>query len=87
MTEVKGNNQYIYCSRCKCRYINDAEHIKLDFGFNRLNENFKTCIKCRGVAQKSREKKLKEEVEEKKLNDELEAKIKKYSIGRKETEC
>jgi predicted phosphohydrolase len=86
MAEVKGNNQYIYCSSCKCRYINDAEHIKNDFGFTRLEVQYKTCVKCRGWAQKSREKKLKEEVEQKKLNDEIEAK-RKYFIGRKETEC
>ena len=39
--------QYISCTRCKCKYVNDDNHIKHDFGYNRLNVRFKTCIKCR----------------------------------------
>ena len=35
------------CSRCKCKYINDNEHIKHDFGYTRLEERYKTCVKCR----------------------------------------
>jgi hypothetical protein len=42
-----GDIKYIKCSKCKCKYINDDEHIKSDFGFNRLNKIFKTCVKCR----------------------------------------
>ena len=42
-----SNDKYINCSRCKCKYINDDEHIKLDFGYNRLNVRFKTCNTCR----------------------------------------
>ena len=64
MTEANEDNKYIKCTNCKCKYINDDENIKLDFGFYRLNEKFKTCIKCRGASQRSREKKFKEEVEE-----------------------
>ena len=41
------NDKYIKCSRRKCRYINDDEHIKYEFGYNRLSERFKTCAKCR----------------------------------------
>ena len=47
MTEQQGNDKYIKCSSCKCKYINDDEHIKTDFGYNRLNERFKTCVTCR----------------------------------------
>ena len=43
MTEQQGNEKYIKCSRCKCKYTNDDEHIKSDFGYNRLEERFKTC--------------------------------------------
>ena len=47
MTEQDSKEQYIKCSRCKCKYINDDEHIKTDFGYTRLNERNKTCTKCR----------------------------------------
>ena len=47
MTEQSGNDNYIKCTNCKCKYINDDEHIKTDFGYNRLNERHKTCVKCR----------------------------------------
>ena len=46
MTEPP-KDKYIKCSKCKCKYINDDEHIKKDFGHNRLEERFKTCVKCR----------------------------------------
>ena len=47
MTEQDSKDKYIKCSRCKMKYINDDEHIKNDFGYNRLNERHKTCAKCR----------------------------------------
>ena len=47
MTELNSKDQYIKCSRCKCKYINDDEHIKNDFGYNRLEERYKTCMTCR----------------------------------------
>ena len=40
MTEQHGEDKYIKCSRCKCKYINDDNNIKNDFGFTRLNERF-----------------------------------------------
>ena len=50
MTE-KGRQQqpdkYIQCSTCQCKHINDDDHIKKDFGYNRLEERYKPCIKCR----------------------------------------
>ena len=60
MTEQQGSDQYIKCSSCKCKYINDDDHIKKDFGYNRLNEIYKTCVKCREY-RKQRLKRLKDE--------------------------
>ena len=45
--EAEGNNKYIICSKCHMKFINDDEHIKTDFGYNRLNERYKNCVKCR----------------------------------------
>ena len=39
--------ELIKCSNCRCKFINDDEHIKSDFGYNRLGERFKCCLKCR----------------------------------------
>ena len=47
MTEQSGEDKYIKCSKCKCKYINDDKHIDNDFGFNRLGERYKSCTKCR----------------------------------------
>ena len=47
MTDTSEDNEYIKCSKCRCKYINDDDHIKNDFGYNRLEERFKTCVKCR----------------------------------------
>ena len=47
MSEQGGTDTYIKCSKCKCKYINDDEHINTYFGFTRLNERYKTCINCR----------------------------------------
>ena len=47
MTEQDSKDKYIKCSRCKCKYINDDDHVKTDFGYSRLNERYKTCVKCR----------------------------------------
>ena len=44
-------DKYIQCSRCNCKYINDGDHIKSDFGYNRLEERYKTCTKCRNKAK------------------------------------
>ena len=40
-------DKYIKCSNCNCKYNNDEESIKTNFGYTRLNERFKTCCKCR----------------------------------------
>ena len=47
MAEESNKDKYIICSKCKCKYINDDEHIKADFGYNRLEQRFKCCVKCR----------------------------------------
>ena len=47
MTEQGMDNKYIKCSRCVRKIINDDDHIKNDFGYNRLEERFKTCVQCR----------------------------------------
>ncbi len=51
MTEQGGQqklpDKYVNCSTCKSKYINDNAHILNDFGYNRLDERYKTCVKCR----------------------------------------
>ena len=29
------------------KFLNDDEHIKTDFGYDRLNIRYKQCVKCR----------------------------------------
>ena len=47
MTEQNSNDKYIKCARCKKKYLNNDNDIKINFGYNRLKERYKTCIKCR----------------------------------------
>ena len=47
MTEENSTDKYIICSSCKCKCINDEEHINKDFGYTRLEEIYKTCVRCR----------------------------------------
>ena len=37
------------------KFINDDEHIKNDFGYNRLNERYKQCVRCRTKKTEYRE--------------------------------
>ena len=53
MTENNRDVKYIICSRCNCKYINDDEHIKIDFGYTRLNERYKCCVKCRAKGRRN----------------------------------
>ena len=46
--------QYIKCSKCKLKYKNNNVDIAHDFGYNRLNEQFKTCFICRDKRKKAR---------------------------------
>ena len=47
MPEENRTDKYFICSNCKCKYINDEEHINKDFGYTRLEERYKTCVRCR----------------------------------------
>jgi len=47
MADKPETQKYIRCTCCKCKYINDDDHISVDFKYNRLNERYKTCVKCR----------------------------------------
>ena len=47
MAGESKNDKYIICSKCKCNYINDEEHISTDLGYTRLEERHKTSDKCR----------------------------------------
>ena len=47
MTQSNEKPQYLYCSGCSVKFINDDEHTKIDLGYNRLNDRFKSCVKCR----------------------------------------
>ena len=56
MTEQGKNDKYIKCSRCRMIYYNNDNAIKQHFGYNRLDERFKTCVKCRQYRLDNREK-------------------------------
>ena len=51
MSEESKNDKHTICSKCKCKYINDEEHISTDFGYTRLEERYLTCVKCRANAK------------------------------------
>ena len=44
--------EYIKCSRCRRKFINDEEHIATDFGYTRWNTRFKNCVDCRNYGKK-----------------------------------
>ena len=50
-----GQDRYIKCKGCKCKYINNDECIKQGFGYNILGEQLKTCVKCRSCSNKYKE--------------------------------
>ena len=50
MTETNkmdSNEKYISCSRCKCKYHNTSESISKHFGYKRLGDRYKLCVRCR----------------------------------------
>ena len=49
-------NNYILCSGCHGKYIDDDEHIKCDFEYNRLGNRYNCCVKCRNRNKAYREK-------------------------------
>jgi len=58
--KADSNDKHIVCSKCKMKYINDDDNIKTDFGYNRLNERYKKCVKC-GKCNAEQEKNRKAE--------------------------
>ena len=56
-------DKYIKCKGCKCKYINDEEHIKQDFGYNRLGEQLKSCVNCRNRTKQDRENKKQQSID------------------------
>ena len=56
MTSNIDNTEYIKCSRCHMKFINDDEHIKTDFGYNRLNIRYKQCVRCRTTSREHAKK-------------------------------
>ena len=64
MAEVRGQTNYTHCSQCKCKYHNRYDDLKDDFGYSRLGERYKTCVKCRERRAKKRDKQLNQEVGE-----------------------
>ena len=55
MTTQCEQDKYIKCKGCKCKYINDDEHVKQYFGYHRLGEQLKTRVKCRSCSKKYKE--------------------------------
>ena len=48
---------YIHFS-CHSRYINSDESIATNFGFNRINQRHRACLKCRESCKRYREKRI-----------------------------
>ena len=46
MTEQDNDDTHIKCVTCKCKYHNNDESIKDNFGFKRLGDRYKCCVKC-----------------------------------------
>ena len=58
MSGQSEEDKYIKCKGCGCKYMNDDEHIKQSFGYNRLGEKIKSCVKCRNKRNKYNNKKV-----------------------------
>ena len=76
MTEENNHDKYIVRSNCKCKYINDEEHMSTDFGYTRLEERYKTCVKCR-AKKKVHRKTYYEKHKNKRIQQEILKSIKK----------
>ena len=46
MSEHDNDDKHIKCVKCKCKYHNNDESIKDNFGFKRLGDRYKCCVKC-----------------------------------------
>ena len=51
MAEPDNDDKHIKCFKCKCKYLNHDESIKDNFGFKRLGDRYKCCVKCRTKAK------------------------------------
>ena len=71
MTEQQGSDKYIKCSSCKCKYVNDDDHIKNNFGYNRLNERFKTCVTCRETYRVNVKAMKEQQIAEQKMTEKM----------------
>ena len=65
---------HIKCSVCKCKYVNDKQQIKIDFGYNKQNERYKSCVKCRNRNAQFREnhKEQKKDYDKQRIQTKLE---------------
>jgi len=54
--DIDDMGPYIKCTTCKCKFIDDDEHMKNDFGYTRLGDRYKCCVKCRDKARQYRSK-------------------------------
>ena len=57
MSEQSEQDKHIKCKVCKCKYMNDEEHIKQDFVYNRLGGQLESCVNRRDRTNKDKEKK------------------------------
>ena len=77
MSEEGKNDKYIICSKCRSKYINDEEHINKDFGYTRLEDRYKTCVRCRArnkINYKTYQEKHPEQIKERYETQKEEAK-------------
>ena len=49
MTQTKEDDKIITCSRCHTKYRNTLGNVENYFGYKRLGDRYKLCIKCREV--------------------------------------
>ena len=70
--QMTNNNveEYIKCTRCYMKFINDDESINEHFGYNRLNKRYQTCKKCRDICNKKQQEYYSENKE--RLNEKVE---------------
>ena len=52
--EAESNNKYIARSKWELQFLNDDEQIQIDFGYDRLNIRYKTCVKCKTCHREKR---------------------------------
>ena len=58
MSGQSEEDKHIKCKGCNCKYINDDDQMKRRFGYNRLGEQCKTCVKCRNKRNTYNSKKV-----------------------------